>query len=62
MEVPIQSDATTDKYYVLGSMVLWFFWPSFCAALVPVEAIHRTVINVFIALCGSTISSYIVSV
>jgi ammonium transporter Rh len=60
--VPIDSDATTDKYSVLGSMVLWVFWPSFCAALVPVEAIPHTVVNVFIALCGSTLATYIASV
>jgi ammonium transporter Rh len=62
METPIQSDATTDKYSVLGSMVLWVFWPSFCAALVPVADIPHTVVNVFIALCGSTIATYIASV
>jgi len=62
MEVPIVSDATTDKYSVLGSMVLWVFWPSFCAALVPVTAIPHTVVNVFLALCGSTIATYITSV
>jgi ammonium transporter Rh len=61
MEVPIESDATSDKYSVLGSMVLWVFWPSFCAALVPVEAIPHTVVNVFIALCGSTIATYLTS-
>ncbi len=62
METPIEADATTDKYSVLGSMVLWVFWPSFCAALVPVELIPHTVVNVFIALCGSTIATYIASV
>jgi ammonium transporter Rh len=62
MEIPIQSDATTDKYSVLGSMVLWVFWPSFCAALVPVDAIPHTIVNVFIALCGSTLATYIASV
>lgn len=62
METPIESDATTDKYSVLGSMVLWVFWPSFCAALVPVEAIPHTVVNVFLALCGSTIATYFASV
>lgn len=62
MEIPIQSDATTDKYSILGSMVLWVFWPSFCAALVPVEAIPHTVVNVFLALCGSTIATYLASV
>ncbi len=61
MDVPILSDATTDKYSVLGSMVLWVFWPSFCAALVPIEAIPHTVVNVFLALCGSTIATYFAS-
>lgn len=61
-EIPIEADATSDRYSLLGSMVLWVFWPSFCAALVPVEAIPATVVNVFIALCGSTIATYIASV
>ncbi len=61
-ETPILADATSDRYSLLGSMVLWVFWPSFCAALVPVEAIPTTVVNVFLALCGSTIATYIVSV
>ncbi len=61
-EVPIVADATSDRYSLLGSMVLWVFWPSFCAALVPVEAIPMTVVNVFIALCGSTIATYLASV
>lgn len=62
MDTPITTDATTDKYSILGSMVLWVFWPSFCAALVPVEAIPHTVVNVFIALCGSTLATYFASV
>jgi len=61
-ETPIEADATSDRYSLLGSMVLWVFWPSFCAALVPVEAIPTTVVNVFLALCGSTIATYITSV
>jgi len=61
-EIPILADATSDRLSLLGSMVLWVFWPSFCAALVPVEAIPATVVNVFIALCGSTIATYFASV
>jgi len=60
--IPIETDATSDRYSMLGSMVLWVFWPSFCAALVPVEAIPHTVVNVFFALCASTIITYILSV
>ncbi len=62
METPIEADATSDRYSILGSMVLWVFWPSFCAALVPIEAIPYTVVNVFLALCGSTLATYITSV
>ncbi len=61
-ETPILEDDTSDRYSLLGSMVLWVFWPSFCAALVPVEAIPLTVVNVVLALCGSTIAAYIASV
>ncbi len=62
LEKPIEADATSDRYSILGSMVLWVFWPSFCAALVPVEAIPHTVVNVFLALCGSTLITYILSI
>jgi len=43
-------------------MILWLFWPSFCAALVPVEAIPASVVNVFLALSGSTIATYFFTV
>jgi ammonium transporter Rh len=62
IDTPVESDATSDRYSMLGSLVLWLFWPSFCAALVPVEAIPHTVINVFFALCGSTLATYLLSV
>ena len=61
-EKPITSDDSSDRFSMIGSMVLWIFWPSFCAALVPVEAIPITVINVFLALCGSTLITYLLSV
>ena len=61
-KTPIEADATSDRYSLLGSMVLWVFWPSFCGALVPPEAIPYAVVNVFIALSGSTIATYIASV
>ena len=62
LAIPIEADATSDRYSMLGSMVLWIFWPSFCAALVPIEAIPHTVVNVFLALCGSTLITYVLSV
>lgn len=38
------------------------FWPSFCTALVAVENIPMTVVNVILALSGSTIATYFVTV
>ena len=62
MDKPITSDDSSDRFSMIGSMVLWVFWPSFCAALVPAAAIPMTVINVFLALCGSTLVTYLLSV
>ena len=61
-EKTIETDATSDRYSMLGSMMLWIFWPSFCAALVTPEQMPHTVVNVIIALCGSTLTTYLVSV
>ncbi len=59
-EVPIESDATSDRFSMLGSMILWIFWPSFCSAIVPEAQFSQTVINVVLALCGATLCTYIV--
>jgi len=61
-EIPIESDATSDRFSMLGSMVLWIFWPSFCSAIVPEAQFAQTVINVVLALCGATLATYIVGV
>lgn len=60
--IPIESDDTSDRFSLLGSMVLWVFWPSFCAALVPASAIPATAVNVILALCASTLATYAGSV
>jgi ammonium transporter Rh len=59
---PIESDFTSDRFSMLGSMVLWVFWPSFCSALVAPELVPFTAVNVVMALCGSTLATYLVSV
>jgi len=59
---PIECDDTSDRYSLLGSMVLWIFWPSFCAALVAPADVPRTAVNVILALCGSTLATYFASV
>lgn len=61
-EKTIETDATGDRYSMLGSMMLWIFWPSFCAALVTPAQMPHTVVNVIIALCGSTLATYLFSV
>ena len=59
---PIECDDTSDRYSLLGSMVLWVFWPSFCAALVAPADVPMTAVNVILALCGSTLATYFASV
>ena len=58
---PIQSDHTSDRFAMLGSVVLWLFWPSFATALVPLEQMPQTVVNTLLALSGATIATYFVS-
>ncbi|HWI60099.1 MAG TPA: ammonium transporter [Bacillota bacterium] len=57
----IESDHISDQFSMLGSMVLWLFWPSFCSAVVPAEQMPRTVINTLLALCGATLVTYLTS-
>ena len=61
-ETAIECDDTSDRYSLLGSMVLWVFWPSFCAALVAPADVPNTAVNVILALCGSTLATYFASV
>lgn len=61
-ETAIECDETSDRYSLLGSMVLWVFWPSFCAALVAPADVPGTAVNVILALCGSTLATYFASV
>lgn len=60
-DTPVESDATSDRFSMLGSMVLWIFWPSFCSAVVPAAEMPRTAINTILALCGATLLTYCAS-
>ena len=62
LDIPVESDFSSDRFSMLGSMALWVFWPSFCAALVPAELIPHTIVNVILALCGSTLATYVITV
>jgi ammonium transporter Rh len=58
----IHADETSNRFSMLGSMVLWIFWPSFCSAVVPPDQMPRTVINTILALCGATLVTYVAGV
>ena len=62
LNLDIESDETSDRFSMLGSMVLWIFWPSFCAALVAPELVPHTGMNVILALSGATVATYFASV
>lgn len=57
----IESDATSDRFAMLGSMVLWLFWPSFCSAIVPIQQMPQTAVNTVLSLSGATLSTYFLS-
>lgn len=58
---PIESDPTSDRFAMLGSMVLWLFWPSFSTAIVPFEQMPQTIVNTILALSGATLATYFLS-
>jgi ammonium transporter Rh len=57
----VSSDAASNRFSMIGSMVLWLFWPSFCCAVVPPAQLAATAVNTVIALCGATIATYVFS-
>ena len=61
-DASIEADATSDRFSMLGSMILWVFWPSFCAALVLPEEVVMTAINVVLALSGATLATGFASI
>ena len=56
-----ENDSVSNQFCLLGSMVLWLFWPSFTSAIVAPERVVLTAINTVLALCGATISTFIFS-
>jgi ammonia channel protein AmtB len=47
-QIPLECDDTSDRYSLLGSMVLWVFWPSFCSAFVAPADVPKTAVNVIL--------------
>lgn len=60
-DIVIESDETSDRFSMLGFMILWIFRPSFCSAIVPEADFEKTVVNTILALCGATIITYLFS-
>jgi ammonium transporter Rh len=58
----IPSDDTSDRFSMIGSMVLWLFWPSFCSAVVAPSLVPIAAVNTILSLCGATLSTYLFSV
>lgn len=54
-----ENDTTSNQFALLGSMILWLFWPSFTSALVAPQRVTLTAINTIFALCGATLATYI---
>jgi ammonium transporter Rh len=61
LEENIPSDPASNRFAMIGSMVLWLFWPSFCSAVVPAEQVAATAVNTILALCGATLSTFVFS-
>lgn len=56
-----KTNKVSNEFCLLGSMVLWLFWPSFTSAVVSPELGYSTVLNTVLALCGSTLATYVFS-
>ena len=54
-------DKNSNQFCLLGSMMLWIFWPSFTSALVSPDRIVLTVINTVFALCAATLATFLFS-
>lgn len=54
-----KADKISNEFCLLGSMILWLFWPSFTSSVVEPEKGYLTVLNTVLALCGSTLATYV---
>lgn len=54
-----ENDSVSNQFCLIGSMVLWIFWPSFTGALVAPGEVALTAINTVFALCGATLATYV---
>jgi len=54
---------TSDTFALIGTIVLWVFWPSFNGALLynDVTVQQRVVINTYLAICASCVAAFAAS-
>merc|ERR1711990_353484 len=55
------SSKTSDTFAMVGTWVLWMFWPSFNGALASGSQQHRVVVNTVLSLCASAMAAFMFS-
>ena len=51
----------SDIFAMIGTIILWVYWPSFNGVLASGDALHRAYINTYLSLLGSTMATFIVT-
>uniref|UniRef100_A0A1I7VDU9 Ammonium_transp domain-containing protein n=1 Tax=Loa loa TaxID=7209 RepID=A0A1I7VDU9_LOALO len=56
------SSYNSNIFAMIGTLFLWAFFPSFNSALaIPEDSRHRAILNTYLALCSSTICTFLIS-
>lgn len=56
-----QTSKAASSFAMLGTMILWMFWPSFNGALATGAAQERVFVNTILSIAGSCIAAFMVS-
>lgn len=57
----IKSDYTSDGFSMIGTLILWCYWPSFNASVGDETSRNMTLMNTYLSLLGSTVGVFIAS-
>uniref|UniRef100_A0A1I8EE79 Ammonium_transp domain-containing protein n=1 Tax=Wuchereria bancrofti TaxID=6293 RepID=A0A1I8EE79_WUCBA len=56
------SSYNSNIFALIGTLFLWAFFPSFNSAMaIPEDSRHRAILNTYLALCSSTICTFLIS-
>ncbi|MCL5980956.1 MAG: ammonium transporter [Firmicutes bacterium] len=58
-DIPMKATVHSVSFVWLASMLLWMLWPSFTSALVAPEKVVSVMLVTYMALMGSTLSTYV---